>query len=127
MTRTRLAPVVRVAAYLIATAVAVLLLATISERRLAAYGSFGPLLLLIVALGGINATIAPLMHRVSGALGCLPFAAAALVGNGLLVAAAGLALPAVRILPLGVAVGALLVTVASGIVFSLWDEPTNGA
>jgi len=116
----------RVATYVVAAAVAVLLLATISERRLASYGSGAAVVLLALVTGGFTAAIAPLLRRIRGAVGCLPFAVVALVLSGAVFAAATTAAPAIRMTPLGVAAGAVLVVVATGIVFSLWDEPTNG-
>jgi len=116
----------RVATYVVAAAVAVLLLATISERRLASYGSGAAVVLLALVTGGFTAAIAPLLRRIRGAVGCLPFAVVALVLSGAVFAAATTASPAIRMTPLGVAAGAVLVVVATGIVFSLWDEPTDG-
>lgn len=116
----------RVVAYTAAAAVGVLVLATISERRLASYGSLVAVALLALILGGLNAAMVPLLRRVPGAIGCLPFALVAVVANAALFAVMAAVSPAVRLTPWGVAIGAALVAALSGVVYSLWDEPTDG-
>ncbi len=119
---TAFAGVGRVLAYVLAAAAAALLLATVSERRLASYGTVGAVALLAFAVGGLNAAIASLLKRLPRGTGCLPFAVAALAANATLLFGVAVLGPTVRLTPWGVVIGAAVVTLASGIVFSLWDE-----
>ena len=113
----------RIAAYVVAAAVAVLLLATISERRLASYASLPAVALLAIVAGGITAAIPVLLRRLPVAPGCAPFAAAVVLVNAVLFLLVTSVAPEVRFTPLGAALGAVFVAVAGGIVFTLWDEP----
>ncbi|MBA3413713.1 MAG: hypothetical protein H0U10_00610 [Chloroflexia bacterium] len=120
---TALAGIGRVVTYMLAAAFATLLLTTVSERRLASYGTVLAVALLAVALGGVNAAIASLLKRLPRGAGCLPFAIIAMAADATLLFGVAVLGTATRLTPWGVVVGAAFATIASGLVFSLWDEP----
>ncbi len=70
---------IRIVAYFLANAAAVLMIGTISEQRLAAYESRGAVVLFAFLLGLINATIKPVLRLLTLPLTCLTFGAFALV------------------------------------------------
>ncbi len=114
----------RIGAYLVVAAVSWLLLATISERRLASYGSVLAVAVLAAVTGGANAIVASQLNRLPQRSGCLLFSVVALTVNACLalaVAAVGVDF-GVTVTPWGVVVGALVLTTGCGIVFTLWDE-----
>ena len=117
-----LAGVGRVATYLIAAAVSWLLLATISERRLAFYGSVLSVAVLAAVAGGLNAAVASLLNRLPQRSGCLPFSGVALAVNACLALAVATIGVGVRMTPWGVVGGAIGLTIGCGIVYALWDE-----
>lgn len=123
---TRTAVVLRVVLYGIAVAVAILLLATISERRFARLTGGTGLVAIAVFAGAATAALALGLRRVPGAGGCLPFAGGALAVNAVVLTLAATAVPGIALTGPGVVAGALLATVAVGIVFSLLDEGAGG-
>jgi hypothetical protein len=114
----------RITAYLVVAAISWLLLATISERRLASYGSVLAVAVLAAVAGAANAIVASRLNRLPQGSGCLLFSIVALTVNACLalaVAAIGAGV-GVTMTPWGVAVGAMVLTIGCGIVFTLWDE-----
>jgi len=113
----------RVVAYILAAGFASLALATLSERRLASYGSVLAVATVAVLVGGSNAALASLLKRLPKGSGCLPFAIVALAADATLLFGVAVLGSAARITPWGVVLGAMLATIAGGLVFSLVDEP----
>lgn len=112
----------RLAAYGIAVAVALLLAGTISPRRLVGYQALLPLLGFIALAGGANAALVPVIARLKVAPGCLAFGIAALLMNFLLALIAARMGVRMVISSWGMLMVTALLTLASGLVFSLFDE-----
>ena len=114
--------IVRLAVYIVAACVAALLLGTISEQRLVSYESRTALFLFAGILGLLNAIIKPVLQTLALPLTCLTFGLAALVVNAGLFALATALTPGMRVTLAGAAFGAVLASLASGVIFSLIDE-----
>lgn len=114
--------IVRVAGYVVAACVAALLLGTISEQRLASYDSRTALFLFAGILGLLNAIIRPVLQTLAIPMTCLTFGVAAIIVNAGLFALATALTPGMRVTVAGVIIGALLTSLASGVIFSLLDE-----
>ena len=116
--------IVRIVVYILAACVAALLLGTISEQRLVAYDSRTALFLFAGVLGLLNAVIKPVLQVLSLPITCLTFGLFALVVNAGLFALSAALTPGLRVTLIGTVVGALLTSIAAGVIFSLLDEPT---
>lgn len=114
--------IVRVLVYMIAACVAALLLGTISEQRLVAYDSQAALFLFAAILGLLNAAIKPVLQVLSLPITCLTFGLFALVINAGLFGLAAVLTEGVRVTVVGAVVGALLTSIAAGVIFSVLDE-----
>lgn len=115
-------PIWRVIGYVVAAAVAALLLATISEQRLVAYESRGAVVVFALVLGLLNALVKPVLRLLTLPLTCLSFGLFALVLNAGLFALAARATPGVTVTLWGAVIGAIIASVAGGVIFSLVDE-----
>lgn len=113
---------VRILAYFLANTAAVLTVGTISEQRLAAYDSRSAVFLFAILLGLINATIKPVLQLLTLPLTCLTFGAFALVLNAALFGLASWLTPGMTVTFWGAVVGAIIASIASGIIYSLLDE-----
>ena len=112
----------RLIAYLIANMVAVLTVGSISEQRLVAYEDRAAVLVFAIVLGLINAFIRPLLRLLTLPLTCLTFGLFSLVLNAALFGLASWLTPGMEVTFWGAVVGSLIVSVASGIIFSVLDE-----
>ncbi|MGI8483910.1 MAG: phage holin family protein [Thermomicrobiales bacterium] len=112
---------IRVAAYAVATIVATLILGTISSR-LIAFDSSETVLVFGIVLGVINAFIKPLVQTLSFPITCLTFGLFALVVNAALFKLGAAITPGLEVGWWGAFIGAILVSLASGIIFSVVDE-----
>jgi len=112
----------RLIAYLIANMVAVLTVGSISEQNLVAYESRTAVLIFAIILGLINAFIRPLLRLLTLPLTCLTFGLFSLVLNAALFGLASWLTPGMDVTFWGAVVGSLIVSVASGIIFSVLDE-----
>ena len=112
----------RLVAYLIANAVAVLAVGSISEQRLVAYESRSAVFVFAILLGLINAFIRPLLSLLTLPLTCLTFGLFALVLNAGLFGLASWLTPGMEVTFWGAVAGSLIASVASGIIFSVLDE-----
>lgn len=112
---------IRIAAYAVATIVATLVLGTISAR-LISFDSSETVLLFGIVLGVINAYIKPLVQLISIPITCLTFGLFALVGNAMLFKLGAAITPGLEVGWWGAFIGAILVSLASGIIFSVVDE-----
>ncbi len=113
--------VVRFIAYVVATVVATLALGTISER-LISFDRAETVLLFAVVLGVINATIKPVVQVLTLPLSCLTFGLFAIVVNMVLFWGGAYITPDLEVSWWGALIGSLMVSVASGIMFTVLDE-----
>jgi putative membrane protein len=114
--------IVRILVYMIAACVAALLLGSISAQRLVAYESQGAVFVFAGILGVLNAAIKPVLQLLSLPITCLTFSLFALVINAGLFALATLLTSGMHVTVAGAALGALLTSIAAGVIFSLLDE-----
>lgn len=112
----------RVVGYTAAACVAALLVGSISSQRLVAYDTRTALFVFAALLGLINAAIKPVLAGISVPITCLTFGAAALVLNAGLFALAAWLTPGLRVTLVGAVLGAVIASIASGLVFSWLDE-----
>ena len=113
---------VRLFGYVLASGVSVVAVASISEQRLVAYDSRVAVVLFAVLLGVLNATIRPVLRLLTLPLTCLTFGLFALVLNVLLFELADRLTDGIEISWWGAAIGSLVASIASGIIFSVLDE-----
>lgn len=113
----------RLVAYVVAAATAALLVATISQQRLVAYESRSAVVLFALVLGLLNAVVKPLLRLLTLPLTCLTFGLFALVLNAGLFAIAARVTPGMTVTVWGAVIGAVIASVAGGVIFSLFDEP----
>ncbi len=114
--------IVRVVAYLLANAAAVLTVGSISEQRLVAYESRSAIFVSALVVGVINATIRPVLRLLTLPLTCLTFGLFSLVLNAALFGLAAWLTPGMDVTSLGAVVGAIVASIFSGIIFSVLDE-----
>ncbi len=112
----------RFAGYVVAAAVAALLVASISERRLVAYESRTAVTIFALLLGAMNAIVKPLLRLLTLPLTCLTFGLFALLLNAGLFALAARLTPGMTVTFWGAAIGAAVASVTGGVIFSLLDE-----
>jgi putative membrane protein len=114
--------IVRIIVYMIAACVAALLLGTISEQRLVSYESQTAVFVFAAVLGIVNAAIKPVLQLLALPITCLTFGLFALVINAALFALAVWLTPGMHVTTAGAVLGAILTSIASGVIFSLIDE-----
>lgn len=112
---------VRIVAYALAAAIAALATGTLSERLLT-FDSAESIILFGLAMGVINAFIKPVVRAVSIPITCLTFGLFAIVINAVLFGLGAYVVPGVDVTWFGAFVGALITSVASGLIFSVLDE-----
>ena len=112
---------IRIAAYAVATIVATLVLGTISAR-LISFDSSEAVLIFGIVIGVINAFIKPIVQIISIPISCLTFGLFALVINAVLFKLGAAITPGLEVGWWGAFIGAILVSLASGIIFSVVDE-----
>lgn len=112
---------VRFIAYAVATVVATLALGTISDR-LISFDRAETVLLFGVVLGFINAFIKPVVNLLSLPITCLTFGLFAIVINTVLYWLGAYITPDLEVSWWGALIGSILVSIASGIIFTVIDE-----
>jgi putative membrane protein len=112
---------IRIFAYAIAAIVATLTLGTISQR-LIEFSSPAAVILFGLVIGVINAFLKPVVQTISLPLTCLTFGLFALVVNAGLFKLGAAIVPDVQVSWWGAFIGAILTSLASGIIFSVIDE-----
>ncbi|HVL24962.1 MAG TPA: phage holin family protein [Thermomicrobiales bacterium] len=112
---------IRIAAYAIATIVAALVLGTISER-LISFDTAESVLLFGLVAGVINAFIKPIARTLALPITCLTFGLFALVVNAALFGLGAWLTPGIDVSWFGAFAGAIVASIASGIIFSVIDE-----
>lgn len=116
------ARMVRFVAYVVATVVATLTLGTISER-LITFERAENVLIFGLVLGAINAFIKPIVKLLTLPLTCLTFGLFAIVVNAALFWLGAYITPNLDVPEWwGAVLGSILVSVASGIIFTVIDE-----
>lgn len=114
--------VTRVIAYVVAAAAAALTVGSISEQRLVSYNDRTAVFTFALVLGLINATIRPVLRILTLPLTCLTFGLFALVLNAALFALAARLTPGMDVSAWGAVLGAIVTSIASGVIYSLIDE-----
>lgn len=112
----------RIVVYIAAAAVGALVVATISEQRLVAYESEAALAVFAILLGLLNATIVPVVRLLTLPISCLTFGLFALLVNAGAFALAATLTAGMTVTFWGAIVGAIAVSVAGGVIYSLVDE-----
>ena len=112
---------VRFFAYVVATIVATLVLGSISERMIT-FDRAETVLLFGLVLGAINSIIKPFVKLLTLPITCLTFGLFALVVNTALFWLGAYITPGLEVSWWGAFIGSVLVSVASGIMFTVIDE-----
>ena len=112
---------VRFASYVIANMAAVLGVAKLSDR-FARYRDAESIFVFALILGLINAFIRPVLRLLTLPLTCLTFGLFALVLNVLLFQLADRLTDGIEVSWWGAAIGSIVASIASGIIFTLLDE-----
>jgi putative membrane protein len=110
-------------AYVIGSMVAILALGTVLGSDFVTYEDEEPVIAFALVLGTLLTFIKPLLDLVSLPLNCLTFGAFALVINAVLFGIAAAVTPGVELSGWGAVIGSLMAVVASGVIFSIVDEP----
>lgn len=112
---------VRIFAYALAAIVAALATSTISSEWFS-FDSSESVLVFGAVMGVINAFIKPVVRLISLPITCLTFGLFALVVNAVLFAAGAAIVPGIEISNWGAVVGAIISSLAAGLMFSVFDE-----
>ena len=114
--------IARVVAYLIGGSVAVLAVGELFQGGIIVYDTVSTVLVFGLVLGLMNAFLMPLLKAIMLPLNCLTFGLFAFVLNAGIFALATYIVPGIEADLWGVAVGAVLSTVISGVIFAILDE-----
>ena len=112
----------RLIAYVVANAAAALTVGSISDQRLVAYESRTAVFTFALVLGLINATIKPILRLLTLPLTCLTFGLFAVILNAGLFGLAAWLTPGMTVTTWGAVLGAIVASIASGLIFSALDE-----
>lgn len=112
---------VRIFAYALAAIVAALATSTISSEWFS-FDSSESVLLFGAVMGVINAFIKPAVRFISIPITCLTFGLFALLINALLFALGAALVPGIEVSNWGAVVGAIISSLAAGLMFSVFDE-----
>lgn len=112
----------RLVAYVVGSMIAVLTLGTLFRGRFVTYENELAVLIFALILGVLTAYIKPFLAIITLPLSCLTFGLFALALNAALFALAAWVTPGMEITFWGAVVGALLTSIANGIVFAIVDE-----
>lgn len=112
---------VRVFAYALAAIIAALATSTISRDWLT-IDSSESVLIFGAVMGVINAYIKPIVRLISIPLTCLTFGFFALVINALMFALGAALAPGIEASAWGAVAGAVIASLAAGLMFSVFDE-----
>ncbi len=112
---------VRIFAYALAAIVAALATSTISDEWFS-FDSSESVLLFGAIMGVINAFIKPVVRFISIPLTCLTFGLFSLLINAVLFALGAALVPGIEVSNWGAVVGAVISSLAAGLMFSVFDE-----
>ncbi len=114
--------IMRLVAYVLANAVSALAVGSLSEQRLVRYDDRAAVFGFALILGLLNAFIRPVIRLLSLPLTCLTFGLFSLVINAMLFGLASWLTPGMAVTAWGAVLGAIVASVASGVIFSILDE-----
>ncbi len=112
---------IRLIAYALGAVVAALVTATISERLLS-FDTAETVILFGLVMGVIDAFIKPVVKMLSLPITCLTFGLFSIVINAALFALGSYIVPGITVSWVGALVGSVLVSIISGLIFSVLDE-----
>ena len=112
---------IRIIAYALAAVIAALVTATISERLLT-FDTAQTVIVFGVVMGLIDAFIKPVVKMLSIPITCLTFGLFSLVINAALFGLGAAIVPGIDVSWMGALVGSMLVSIGSGMIFSVLDE-----
>lgn len=112
---------IRLIAYALAAVIAALVTATISERLLI-FDTAQSVMIFGIVMGLIDAFIKPIVKLLSVPITCLTFGLFSLVINVALFGLGSYIVPGIDVSWMGAVVGSILVSIASGMIFSVLDE-----
>ena len=111
----------RLIAYLIGSAFAVLILATVSQR-LIRYDDATSVMIFAIVVGALNAFLLPAIRMLTLPLSCLTLGLFTIVLNALVFALGAALSVGVTISLWGAVLGAVVTSIASGAIYSVIDE-----
>jgi len=111
----------RLIAYLIGSAFAVLILATVS-KRLIRYDDANSVMVFAIVVGVLNTFLLPAVRTLTLPLSCLTLGLFTVVLNALVFAIGALLSVGVTISLWGAILGAIMTSIASGAIYSVIDE-----
>jgi putative membrane protein len=114
--------IARIVAYMIGGSVAVLTVGELFQGGIVTYDDVSTVLIFGLVLGLMNAFLMPLLKAITLPLNCLTFGLFAFVLNAAIFGLAAYLVPGVEADVWGAAVGAVLSTVISGVLFAILDE-----
>ncbi len=114
--------IARIVAYMIGGTVAVLAIGELFQGGIITYDTVSTVLIFGLVLGLLNGFLMPILKAITLPLNCLTFGLFALLLNAGVFALATYLVPGVEADYWGVAVGAVLSTVISGVLFAILDE-----
>jgi putative membrane protein len=112
---------IRLIAYALAAVIAALVTATISERLLT-FDTAQSVMIFGIVMGLIDAFIKPIVKLLSVPITCLTFGLFSLVINVALFGLGSYIVAGIDVSWTGTVVGSILVSIASGMIFSVLDE-----
>lgn len=112
----------RLVAYIVGAVVAVLALGTIFGDNFVTYERTAAVLVFGIFLGVLSTFIKPVITLFTLPITCLTFGLFALVINAALFGLAAWLTPGIEVTFWGAVIGAVLVSIASGVIFSVVDE-----
>lgn len=114
--------IARIVAYMIGASVAVLSIGELFQGGIITYDTVSTVLIFGLVLGLLNAFLMPVLKAITLPLNCMTFGLFAFVLNAGVFALATYIVPGIEANIWGVAVGAILSTVISGVLFAILDE-----
>lgn len=112
---------IRLIAYALAAVIAALATATISERLLT-FDTSQSVIIFGLVMGVIDAFIKPIVRLLSFPITCLTFGLFSLVINAASFGVGSFLVPGIEVSWVGAVFGSILVSIASGVIFSVLDE-----
>ncbi len=112
----------RLALHIAAASIVLLAMAAISPARLLDFDRFLPFAITALISGALISEVTPILRRISKATGCLTNALVTMLTSAGVLWLLGTVLPGMRITTAGVVIGAALMMLAAGVLFTLFDE-----
>lgn len=112
---------IRLISYALAAVVAALITATVSERLLS-FDQASTVILFGLVMGFIDAFIKPVVRFLSFPITCLTFGLFSFVINAALFGLGSWLVPGMEVSWAGAFIGSIIVSIASGLIYSVLDE-----